>query len=337
MGSPCAPLLYLTVHAPETVATNMGSVSHTRALVSSGASGCCWGCSGFLTHCHVLGGDVLSWELLSHTLISEELVLWLQFLWLAHRGTNSHGSPIFADNSLAEHGGKCNFFLWQRQISPARLLLQRESITYLCSWLSCFYPRDHRALTTHLRKPRAGPGLPLPRHLAAIQQTIGWVCRILSQHRPCEACRPRGGSRDSGVLCRARAGSRGLLGACSVPAVLQWKEFLRFLSNSKPQGRVFRSRGGNVRRKTGFSSVNGRYLLLLRWQATKPGPLLVAQGPSHDTHGKGRGRTRWASLGEVGGIASPWAASVPAAPRRLRWKHLRELQRRGRGDVRDGA
>lgn len=21
---------------------------------------------------------------------------------------------------------------------------------YLCSWLSCFYPRDHRALTTHL-------------------------------------------------------------------------------------------------------------------------------------------------------------------------------------------
>lgn len=79
-----------------------------------------------------------------------------------------HSSPLFADNSLAEHGGKCNSFLWQRQISPACPLLRRESITYLCSWLSCFYPRDHRALTTHLRKPRAGPGLPLPRHLAPI-------------------------------------------------------------------------------------------------------------------------------------------------------------------------
>lgn len=90
---------------------------------------------------------------------------------------------------------------------------------YLCSWLSCFYPRDHRALTTHLRKPRAGPGLPLLRHLTAIQQTISWACRILSQRRPREACRPRGGSRDSGVPCRARLGAGGLRFARSIPAV----------------------------------------------------------------------------------------------------------------------
>lgn len=77
VGSPCAPSLYLAVHAPETLATDVGSMFHTRVPVSCGAPGCCWGCSGFLTSCHVLGGDVLSWELLSHTLISEELVLWL--------------------------------------------------------------------------------------------------------------------------------------------------------------------------------------------------------------------------------------------------------------------
>lgn len=62
---------------------------------------------------------MLSWELLSHTLISEKFVMWLQFLWLAQQGMNSRGSPIFADNGLAEHGGKCNSFLWQRQISAA--------------------------------------------------------------------------------------------------------------------------------------------------------------------------------------------------------------------------
>lgn len=41
MGSLCTPLIYLTVHAPEAVATDIGSVSHARALVSSGASECC--------------------------------------------------------------------------------------------------------------------------------------------------------------------------------------------------------------------------------------------------------------------------------------------------------
>lgn len=138
---------------------------------------------------------------------------------------------------------------------------------------------------------------------------------------------------DSGVLRGASAGSWGLLVA-PVPAVLQRKEFLWFLSNSKPQERASSSLGGNVQCKTRFSIMNSRCLLLLQWQATKPGPLPVAEGPSYRTHGEGRGRTQ---LGEVEDIPSAWATSVPAAPRRLRWKHFQKLQRRGRGDLWEGA
>lgn len=45
-------------------------------------------------------------------------------------------------------------------------------LRYLCSWLSCFYPRDCGASIAQLRRPRAELGLPLPRHLAATRQTI---------------------------------------------------------------------------------------------------------------------------------------------------------------------
>lgn len=56
---------------------------------------------------------------------------------------------------------------------------------------------------------------------------------------------------------------------------------------SKPQRCEFSSRGGNAQRKTGFSSLNGHYLLLLRWQkATKPGPCLWRR--DHHTTRMGR-------------------------------------------------
>lgn len=77
----------------------------------------------------------------------------------------------------------------------------------------------------------------------------------------------------------------GLLLARSVPAVLQWKEFLWFSSNSKPQGCTFRLCGRNAQCKTGFSSVNGLYLLLLlRLQAH----VLCSQWRDHDTTGTER-------------------------------------------------
>lgn len=110
--------------------------------------------------------------------------------------------------------------------------------------------------------------------------------------------------------CRARLGA----GACGLPTLSpQWKEFLRFLSNSKARRCTFNLNGGNVR-KTRVSNVSGRYL---------PGPLLGTEGLSHSTHEEVTGRTRWAALGRGLTIVSPWSASVAPAPRRLRWKHLR--------------
>lgn len=89
---------------------------------------------------------------------------------------------------------------------------------------------------------------------------------------------------------RCAGPSWGLLLARSVPTMLKLKEFIWFLSSSKPQGCAFSLCGGNAEHKTGFSSANDCNLLLLQRQATKPGPLLVAEGPSHDTHGEDRGR-----------------------------------------------
>lgn len=59
-----------------------------------------------------------------------------------------------------------------------------EVVTYLCSRLSCFYPRDCGASTTQLRRPRAERGLPLPRHLAATRQTIAGRAASFSSAAP---------------------------------------------------------------------------------------------------------------------------------------------------------
>lgn len=205
MGCVCVPLCSARVATLQRVAVG--------ACISTRASGCCWGCRGFLTICHLLGGAVRSRQLFSHAPTLEEVVLWFPFLQLAHRGVNSHGVPCFCKQQSGRTWRKMQLFP-TAETNLSLLLPRREDIAYLCSRLSCFYPRDRGALTAHLRKPRAEPGLPLPRHLAAIQQTIAWACRILSQRRPREASRPRGG-RGTGLLSRAvPSRARAGAGAC---------------------------------------------------------------------------------------------------------------------------
>lgn len=160
-GSPCAPLLCLSAHS-QGLATDV--------CISPRASGCCW-------MRRVPNKPSLTWRgctergaLLAHPYSGGGCTAVTSPPSRSPRHEFTH-VPYFCKRQYGRTQRGIQFFPMAESNLGAGLPL-REVVTYLCSWLSCFYPRDRGASTAQLRRPRAERGLPLPRHLAATRQTI---------------------------------------------------------------------------------------------------------------------------------------------------------------------
>lgn len=160
-GSPCAPLLCLSAHSQGLA---------TDACISPRASGCCW-------MRRVPNKPSLTWRgctergaLLAHPYSGGGCTAVTIPPSRSPRHEFTH-VPYFCKRQYGRTQRGIQFFPMAESNLGAGLPL-REVVTYLCSWLSCFYPRDRGASTAQLRRPRAERGLPLPRHLAATRQTI---------------------------------------------------------------------------------------------------------------------------------------------------------------------